>query len=183
MPRGKRRSQILGDGSLRPLGFSSLAFAFSPTCTVCLWYSVVISRHHQVRGHVALLFISFYLALELSWRRSAIYFELPYMSSFCLSTRKLLKTFLFLLPSYRALLGRPTTDHKLTPRTDKCFQRWEWKLYLCHRHTMEYYVYQWAQQRIIATNNNMCPFYNVEWKKPEKIIQLLWFHLYAFQKH
>ena len=82
MPRGKRRSQILGDGSLRPLRFSSLAFDFSPTSTECLWYSVVISRHHQVRGHVALLFISFYLALELSWRRSAIYFELPYTSSF-----------------------------------------------------------------------------------------------------
>lgn len=82
MPRGKRRSQILGDCSLHPLGFSSLAFDFSPTSTVCLWYSVIMSRHHQIRGHVALLFISFYLALELSWRRSAIYFELPYVSSF-----------------------------------------------------------------------------------------------------
>lgn len=34
-------------------GFHLFLLDFSPTSTVCLWYSVIMSRHHQIRGHVA----------------------------------------------------------------------------------------------------------------------------------
>lgn len=43
VPTGKRILQILRDGSLLPLGLSSLACSdFSPTSTMCLCYSVVV---------------------------------------------------------------------------------------------------------------------------------------------